>query len=85
MHRPNTDENNFEPINSKETARSGAKEVVNEKSRLNVKRPEQDSCWQSDIPQLSNDGLGGAEQRQANRISAKSARVESVKANWNAN
>ena len=57
MHRSNTDGNNFEAINSEEIARSGATEVLDETSRLNVKRPEQDSFWQSDIPQLSNDGL----------------------------
>ena len=63
MHRSNTDENNFEPINFKKTARSGATEFLNETSRLDLKQPKQDSCWQGDIPQLSNDGLewSGAE------------------------
>ena len=104
MHRSNTDGNNFEAINSEETARFGATEFLHETSRLDVKQPERDSCWQGDIPQLSNDGLvwSGAEAASRNAfqsiarcgrekrvatqtISAESARVESVKANWNVN
>ena len=75
MHRSNTDGNNFEAINSEETARSGATEFLHETSRLDVKQPEQDSCWQGDIPQLSNDGLewSGAEGSEQERISIKSA------------
>ena len=56
MHWSNTDGNNVEAINSEETARSETAEILHETSRLDVKQPEQDSCWQGDIPQPSNDG-----------------------------
>ena len=80
MHRSNTAGNNFETINSDETARSDAREFQEETSKLDVKQPEQDSCWQGDIPQLSNDGLeqsglewSGAEGSEQECISIESA------------
>ena len=86
MHRSNTDGNNFEAINSEETARSGATEFLDETSRLDAKQPERDSIWQGDIPQLSNDGLqwSGAEGSEQERISIENAvreRKESGHAN----
>ena len=88
MHRSNTDGNNFEAINSEETTRSDATEFLDETSRLDVEQPDQDSCWQGDIPQLSNDGLewSGAEGSEQERISIESAvreRKESGHANDN--
>ena len=85
MHRSNIDGNNFEAINSEETARSDATEFQDETSRFDIKQPEQDSCWQGDIPQLSNDGdeqsrleqsgleWSGAERSEQECISIESA------------